>query len=532
MTSRFVLLINFLVLAYGVLAFHVYQIQFVKGDYYFAKAQAQVLATQGMNGDRGAIYFTDRNGNTLPAAIEKQYPTIYAVPKQIADAAEAANTVGPILGMPVSTLEKLFSKSNDEYELLVRKADPQVADAIENLKMKGVDTSFAPDRFYPLVTIGAQLLGYVGPNDTNTGVSGHYGVESYYNDELNGVASDLTLTIDPNVQIEAEKVLDDLIASVSATGGSVIVADPATGKILAMGSYPTFDPNEYAKSPIANLMNPAVQKLYEPGSIFKVLTMAAGIDAGKLTPNTTYVDTGMVTVSGKKITNYDLKTHGPYGVATMTNVIEHSINTGAVFAEGRTGNDIFTGYMQKFGLGEKLGVDLPGEIAGNLRQLTARGAPQVAYSTASYGQGVAVTPLSLLSAISAIANGGTLMRPYVNAALAPQPIRRVISEESAKQVADMMVSAVDKAGIASIEGYSLAGKTGTAYIPDLVHGGYTSRVIDSYVGFGPTSNPKFIALLKVDGLPDTALAATTIVPAFRTLAQYLINYYEIPPDRL
>ncbi len=535
MAYRFTFLIVALVGAYALLGFHLYQLQVVKGDYYFAKAQAQILASRGANGARGAIYFTDKDGRTLPAAVEKQFPVIYAVPKAIVDADEAANTVAPILGMPVSTLKKVFSKPNDEYELLVRKADPAVVDQLtaktNDLHMKGIYADFAPARFYPLNAIASQLLGYVGPNASNTGESGHYGVEGFYDAALQGVASDITLTIDQNVQIEAEKILDNLVTSQKATGGSIIVADPQTGKIFAMASAPSFDANNYSASPLGDLINPVVQKIYEPGSVFKVLTMASGIDSGKLTPQTTYVDTGTVTVSGKKVANYDLVRHGPYGVATMTNVIEHSINTGAVFAESKVGNDIFTNYLKKFGLDGKSGVDLPGELSGSLRQLTPK-APQVAFATASYGQGVAVTPLELMNAIATIANGGNLMRPYVNAALAPQVIRRVISTSTAQQVTGMMLSAVDKAGVASIGGYSLAGKTGTAFIPNFVHGGYTDRVIDSFVGFGPTTNPRFVALIKIDSLPSTALAAESVVPAFRDIAQYLINYYNIPPDRI
>ncbi len=284
MGYRFSIIIAGLVAVYALLAFHLYELQVVKGDYYLAKAETQILAARGTHGDRGAIYFTDKDGKTLPAALEKQFPVIYASPKAIEDAPEAANTVAPILNMPVSTLEKLFSKPNDEYELLQEKADPSVAQQISDLNLKGVYADYAPARYYPSGPLASQVLGYVGPNASDTGDSGHYGVEGYYDTTLQDVSSDLDLTIDPNVEIEAEKILDDLVATNSATGGSVIVMDPKTGRILAMGSTPNFDPNNYSTSPLKNLLNPAVQKVYEPGSVFKVLTMAAGIDAGRLTP--------------------------------------------------------------------------------------------------------------------------------------------------------------------------------------------------------------------------------------------------------
>jgi cell division protein FtsI/penicillin-binding protein 2 len=541
MASRFAILIGLLLAGYSFLIFRLYNLELVKGGYYTARAESETLASEDLSARRSAIYFTDEKGGVLPAAINKDFPIIYAVPKAIEDPQEAANALAPVLNIPVDVLQKIFSKPNDSYEALEKKADSSVVTQVKNLNIKGVYADTAAERFYTMGSIASQVLGFVGPNTTDNGESGHYGIEEFYNSTLEGVVSgtkniaqgvDVDLTIDPNIQIEAEKILDNLVAANNATGGSVIVEDPQTGRILAMGSTPDFDPNNYGSSSIADFLNSTMQKVYEPGSVFKVLTMAAGIDAGKITPQTTYDDKGSVTISGKKLTNYDFSTHGAYGPGTtMTNVIEHSINTGAVFAEGQTGNDIFTSYLKKFGLDEKTGIDLPGEVAGNLRQLKPK-APQVAFSTASYGQGVAVTPLEILNAIATIANGGTLMRPYLNAALKPHVIRRVISASTAEQVREMMVSAVDKAGVANIDGYSLAGKTGTAFIPDLVHGGYTDKVIDSYIGFGPTSNPKFIALIRIDTLPESAVAALSVVPAFRDLSQYIINYYGIPPDRM
>ncbi len=541
MAYRFSIVIGFVFIGYAALLFHLYQVQLVKGDYYFARAASEAEASQGAIGERGAIYFTDQSGNELPAAIEKAFPIIYAVPSSIDDVQEAANTIAPILNMPVTTLENVFAKKDDSYELLVRKADPSIAAQVEAANIKGVYSDLEDDRYYPLSTVAAQVLGYVGPNADNSGESGHYGLEGFYNDYLEGVAtsgpsiaggSDLQLTLDPNIQIEAEKVLDDLVTANGATGGSVIVADPQTGKILAMGGDPSFDPNNYGDSPIGNFLNTNVQAVYEPGSILKVITMAAGIDAGKITPDTTYDDKGFLKIGPATITNYDYTTHGPYGPGTtMTEVIEHSINTGAIFAENQIGDGIFDSYLKKFGLDEKTGIDLPGEVAGNLRELTPK-APQINFDTAAYGQGISMTPIELLTAISAIANGGTLMRPYLNADLSPLPIRRVISTSTAAQVTQMMVSAVDKAQVANIEGYSLAGKTGSAFIPDLVHGGYTNNLIDSYIGFGPASNPRFIALIRLNTLPSTSLAAESVVPAFKELSQYIINYYNIPPDRI
>jgi cell division protein FtsI/penicillin-binding protein 2 len=540
MSFRFAAILGVLALAYSFLVFHLYQVQLVKGSYYAARAESQVMALFGAGPARGAIYFTDANGNTLPAAVNENMPLVYAVPKDIQNVTAAAARLEPVVGISENVLRKLLGKPNDPYETVLRRADPSVAQRVGALDVQGIYVDTEAERFYPLGDVAAQLLGFVGPNATGSGESGHYGVESEYNDALAGTArtegspvgSDITLTIDPNIEIEAEKVLDNLVTENGASGGSVIVQDPQTGKIIALASNPGFDPNHYASSSIATFLNPAVQAVYEPGSIFKVLTMAAGIDSGAITPETAYNDPGALKVNGRTIENYDLHTHGAYGPGTtMTNVIEHSINTGAIFAENRTGNAAFLAYMKKFGLDAPTGVDLPGEVAGSLRQLKPT-ASQVDFDTAAYGQGVAVTPVELVNAIGAIANGGTLMRPYVNSALAPQAVRRVVSSSTAAEVAGMMISAVDKAGVAKIAGYSLAGKTGSAFIPDLVHGGYTDKLIDSYIGFGPTSHPRFVALIRLNTLPSTALAAQSVVPAWRTLAQYIINYYNIPPDRV
>lgn len=546
MVFRFAVLIAGLFLLYSLLLFNLYQVQLVRGGDYLARAQSEYLAQSSLRADRGIIYFTDKNGARLPAALNKNFQIIYAAPKFVADAEEAANTLAPILGESVADLTKILSKPNDSYEILRDKASDAEAKAVIDLKLKGIYVDMAPGRFYPLGGVASQALGFVGPSKNSPNDSGHYGLEEYYNSALAGAdgsasgsailaatskGNDLDLTIDPNIQIEGEKILKNLVGAQHATGGSLIVEDPGTGEILAMASVPDFDPNNYSSSSLADFLNPVTQNVYEPGSIFKVITMAAGIDSGKLTPETTYYDTGSVTINGKTITNYDLHTHGPYGKATMTNVIEHSINTGAVFAESKIGNDIFTDYVKKFGFSQKTGVDLPAEVAGDTRNLNPK-SRQVAFATASFGQGVAITPLELVNAIAAIANGGNLMRPYLNSALAPLVTRRVISASAAKQVTAMMVSAVDKAGVAKISDFSVAGKTGSAFIPDFKNGGYTDNLIDSYVGFAPASNPKFVALIKLDTLPSMSLAAMSVVPAFADFARFMLNYYGTAPDRI
>jgi len=439
-------------------------------------------------------------------------------------------------------LEVILSKKDSLYEPLVKKATQEQVDFINKNGFSGVDVIYESSRFYPLKKTGAQILGYVSSNEP--GWKGLYGAELFYNDELNGKiggnsgglkndyenkGKDIFLTIDRNIQVQAEEVLDGLIDKFEAEGGTVIVEDPKTGKILALANNPTFDPNAYGKFEPANFMNPGVQSIYEPGSIFKVITMASGLDSGKITPDTAFVDKGSLTLNGKTIKNWDLKAHGK---VTMTNVIEQSINTGAAFAEKILGHDAFYDYLVKFGFNEKTKIDLPGEVVGSLNPL--RNNPRdINFATASFGQGISVTPIRLISAIAAIANGGVLMKPYLNIESKPEVASKIISAEASREVVDMMVSAVDKAEIARIKGYTVAGKTGTAQIPDFKRGGYSKEYIHTYVGFAPAYDPKFIVLIKLDKPKGVSLlAGATVVPAFRDFSQFILNYYNISPDNI
>lgn len=540
MGGRFAALAAGVFAAYAFLLFHLYQIQVARSSYYFAKAQSQYAALTPSAARRGTIYFTDKDGNSLPAAIEKDYPVVYAVPKVIDDAEETANQLAPLLGRSSESILKDLSKKSASYILLDKSPGQAEVDKITAASIKGIYTETVPRRFYPFGPLAAQVVGFVGPNSTDNGESGKYGAEKLYNDQLSGQdapdgdlgpapsGEDVTLTINPSIQTEAEHIIKKLAGDFNAKGSLAIVMEPSTGKIWAMASTPSFDPNNYASSSVKNFINPAVELIYEPGSVFKVLTMVAGIDTGKITPNTTYNDTGKLVVNGKTIHNWDLKAHG---LVTMTETIEGSLNTGAAFAERQTGDNVFREYIQSFGFGQKSGIDLPGEQVGSTATIKD-GAPPINFATASFGQGISATPVQVIQALNAIANHGMLMRPYVKADDGPQEVRRVMSEDTSHKVAGMMVAAVDTAKVAAIDGYSVAGKTGTAQVPDFVHGGYTDNVIDTYVGFAPAYNPRFIALIRLSEPAGAPHAAETVVPAFRELAKYMLNYLNVPPDRI
>lgn len=562
MNWRIIAVVSFFGILYSFLLFTIFNLQIEKRKEYLALAGSQNIAYGLLPARRGVIYFTDKSGNKSPAVLNKEYPELFAVPLEIQkkfaaspvelDAAltETADTLSSSIGIPAREVLAKLHKKNDQYELLAEKLTGDMVREIKARNLTGIYIKDTTSRFYPFKTIASHILGFVSPANeaeskkVGNALLGRYGVELYFNAELSGLpgkvegdtitesqsGSDIVLTIDPTIQGEAEEILEKLVETYKAKGGSVIVAEPKTGKILAMGSSPDFDPNAYSKSAIGTFLNPAVEAVYEPGSIVKVLTMAAGIDAKKITPETKYYDTGTFTANGKTISNWDLKAVGPHGWQTMADVIDDSINTGAVFAQRQMGSAIFSNYFQAFGLSTATNITLPGEVKGNLRNL--QNGKDIDYATASYGQGISVTPLRLISAISAIANGGTLMKPYIIASEKPQIVDRVMSEATAKKVRDMMVSAVFKNKLAVIPGYTIAAKTGTAFVPNFGGKGYTSDVINSYVGFAPASNPKFIILLKLDKPEGSPLAGQTVVPAFHELAQYIINYLNIPPDNL
>lgn len=531
-------------LAFMALMANLYLIQVDKKGNLVGKVQAQSDALGYLDPLRGLIFATDKNGNYASIVANKDQPTIYAVPIEIQNPKEAATLLSSIVGKSVDSLTTAFSRPKSQYSLLIEKATDQQTQEIKDLNLKGIYIKSQTFRSYPFGTMAAQVLGFISSGSDGQ-VAGRYGLELEFNSQLKGQAGertpgsiqdpingqDLYLTIDRNIQNEAEQILEPLVKQWNAAGATMVVQEPDTGKILAMANYPTFDPNNYQDYPLANFVNNAVQLPYEPGSVFKIITMSAGIDSGKITPDTTYVDTGCVQLDKQwKICNWDYKTHGPYGKITMTNVIEHSLNVGAVFAEKQIGNSIFTDYVKKFGFGTKSDIQLPGELAGNLSNLNSGIGSN--YSTASYGQGITATPIQLVTAFSAVANGGLLMKPLILANEQPQVIRRVISQDTAQKVTKMMVSAVDVNKVAAVSQYEVAGKTGTAYTTDYDVKGYNhEKLINTFIGYAPASNPKFTVLIKLDRPQNAPLAGETVVPQFRTMVEFLLNYYNIAPDR-
>lgn len=407
-------------------------------------------------------------------------------------------------------------------------------------------------RFYPGGILASSVVGFLGFQDKNR--IGQYGIEEYYEPWLSGQVgfnnfldrvgfsngknqgSSLILTIDKNIQFFVEAKLKELVEKWGASGGSAIIQDPRTGLILAMADYPNFNPNQYSTYSLEEFLNPNIQIPFEPGSSFKPLTMAAALDTSSVNPDTKYFDSGEIKVGSSTIRNYDLKSNG---WQTMTSVLEKSINTGAVFAMRQTGHDKFLEYIERFQFGKKTDIDLAGEASGDVRNLyTGR---EINFVTASFGQGISATPLQLVNAYSAIANGGKLMRPYMvekiikadgeSVIIKPEVIAEPISPETAKILTSMLVSVIENGSIkkAAVPGFHIAGKTGTAQEAK-PEGGYSEFFIHNLVGFGPAENPRFTILVKLDKPKGVETAAVSLADTFSDIARFLINYYGIAPS--
>lgn len=464
-----------------------------------------------------------------------------------------------------------LSKKGDPYEPLKNKITEDKMNELKALDIKGIDFIMEEYRYYPEQDMGGQTIGFVGYKDNTT--TGQYGLEGFFNTELTGHAGsvkaeraaggrliiisdreyekpqdgyDLVLTINRSIQFEACTKLREAVLRHGADGGSVVIVEPSTGAILAICSFPDYDPNNYNEVNDINVYNnPAIFSQYEPGSIFKVITMAAGLDQGKVTPQTTYEDKGMVKIPGWSIPikNSDFDQKGGHGVVDMSYVLESSLNTGAIFVMQKTGEDIFAEYVMNFGFGEKTGIELETETDGDIKNLQRKNKRPVEVATATYGQGITVTPLQMVSSYAAIANGGILMKPYLvkemikpngeKIVTKPQQVRRVISERTATILSGMMVNVIEKGHgkKAGVKGYYIGGKTGTAQVAKSGGGYEKTAHIGSFCGYGPIEDPKFVMLVKLDNPRDVEWAESSAAPLFGDIAQFILNYYQVPTER-
>lgn len=546
-----------------VLIYRLFDLQVLKHKIYSAQASKIHMVEKELHPLRGKIFVRDDDGSLFPIVSNRDYYLVFSDPREIEDRKEFIDTITPILDLQEEEWKDLLSriaKKDDPYEPIKKKVPREKIERLEASQLQGVYYVSESYRMYPEKNIGGHILGFVDYNGI-----GRYGIEGYFHDVLTGQegilkssqdatglmitvgerevkrpihGSDIVLTIKRGIQLTACEEIKKGVEFFEAEGGTVIVMNPHTGFILAMCSFPDFDPERYnAVEDITIFNNPAIFYAYEPGSIFKAITMAIGLDRGVITPQTTYEDTGEVKLIGHKpIRNADLQAHG---VQTMTQVLEKSLNTGAVFVVDRIGKEAFRTYVQNFGFGKKTGITLDTEVSGNISSLDKPG--QIYSLTASFGQGITVTPLQFITAFSALVNGGRLMRPTIveeiiqsngsSQKIQPELVRQVVSSRTSALITGMLVSVVENgwAKKAKVEGYMVGGKTGTAQIVG-EDGRYGEDTIHSFVGFAPADNPSFVILVKLDKPKALRFASDTATVVFRRIAEFILHNKQLIPQ--
>lgn len=535
---------------------------------YESLANKQHQQTEELFPDRGQIFIQEGWNNQLVAiASNRRYYLVYAQPNLVTESTSTAEALATALQMPQEEIVTRLTKPNSVYQPIKHKVTEETKNQLSNLKLAGINFQEESWRFYPENSLASHVLGFVAFNQGDDIPKGQYGLEGYWNKELSGEkgyftferdvsgrlipiartaladkknGSDLVLTLERSVQFTACNALQEAIKKHGADGGSLIIMDPFTGEIWAMCSFPDFDPNNYNQVKDINTFNDEIVfDPYEPGSVFKPLTMAMGIDLGKVTPDTTFTDTGQFKAGGFTIRNSDKKANG---VQTMTQVLEKSLNTGAIFVAQKVGVDNFKQYLKNFGFFNKTNLPVAGERLGNLTSLNNRG--DIFLATASFGQGITVTPIQLITAYAALANGGKLIKPLLVKAIKKpdntteefksQFIRQVISPQTAYSVAAMLASVVVKGHSkgAAIPGYYVAGKTGTAQVYNPATKDYDdSNTSHTFLGFTPVNKPKFVMLIKMDNPKDVQFAEGSVVPIFAKVGQFLLNYLQVPPEK-
>src|SRR5256712_896912 len=492
--------------------------------------------------------------NLHESAMSTSLDSCFAVPAEIVDKALVARLLGPVLGLPADEMATRLSSSRS-FAWIARKLPPATVARIRQLNLRGIYFQKENQRFYPKRDLAAAVLGFVDIDEKGLG-----GIEYQLDARIRSKASrmliltdahnrwyestdkapeagfSVTLTIDENIQFVAEKELATAIEQTHAKAGTVLVEDPSNGEILAMASWPRFNPNAAGGSRPEARMNRAVGALYEPGSVFKIVTLSAAIDQGIIRPDEVVdCQNGAIYIAGHRI-----RDHKPYGLLTVSQILAHSSDVGAIKIGLRLGAPKFFQYIRAYGFGELTGIDLPGENRGLLRRV--ENWTPVSVGSISMGQEVGVTPLQMINAVSAIANGGLLYRPHVVLALRrgaqveqePQPApRRVVRETTAATMRAMLEGVVlNGTGTkAQLNGYTSAGKTGTAQKIDPATGRYSAtQLIASFVGFAPINNPAMTILVQLDSPVGLHEGGSVAAPVFKRVAEQVLSYLNVPRD--
>lgn len=561
-----ILSVFFIVIALLIVA-RLYLVQVVHGQEYRRNAMGQYVQEASEVQGRGSIYFTTKGGSLVAAAAQKTGWRIAINPKDLGDAEAAYAAMHAITPIDRERFFASAAKTNDPYEEVAFRLDDQAAALVRELKLPGVTLAQDEWRFYPGEELAAQIVGFVGyKGDRKTGV---YGLERQWQDTLgkrseglyvnpfaeiftnvqaivtddpSAYKGDIITSIEPTVQRELEKTLEGVQQAYAPRVVGGIVMEPKTGKIIAMGLRPSFDLNAYnAVSNPATFGNPLVEGRYELGSIMKPITMAIGLDTGAVSESTTYKDAGCITRSTKQICNFD---HKARGVVPMQEVLNQSLNTGATFVAEKVGSEAFTRYLRAF-FGSKTGIDLPGEVGPELSPLGEGREPAVNYAAASFGQGVAMSPVAMIRALAALGNGGVMVTPHVvtgiryetgiTRSVEPPEGLQILKPETSERISRMLAEVYDDAlldGRLKMEHYSIAAKTGTAQMAIPGGGGYSpDRYLHSFFGYLPAHEPRYIVFLFTVEPHGAEFASATLAQPFSEVAEFLINYFDIPPDR-
>lgn len=515
------------------------------------------------NTKRGTIYATLKNGDLVSMAEDETWYKLVISPKNIDQTYETRlyKLINDIVPLDRDKFYDKVADKNDVYEELqtITKAD---AEKVESLGLTGVFTYVNYKRVYPLDSVGGRIVGFVGGG--SDGYVGRYGLEKYYNNDLSSEGSanatffskiftidsnddaitnsskDIVTTLEPNVMSFLHKELQNMKEEWAADEVSAIVMNPKTGEIIAMETLPEFNPNKYNEENIKNFGNPSVQGVYELGSIMKPITMSGGIEEGLVTRDTVFHDYGFIKIDNYTIKNFDEKVRGD---VTMQDVISQSLNTGAVYVQKLLGKEKFKDYFNKFGFEDETGIDFPGEVISKTSNLNYD--TDVNFATASFGQGVAITPISMLAALSVIPNDGKNACPHFLSKkiladsssipyICEYETMQVISTTTVRTMNEMLVTLIDEGlakGKYKDKNYKVGAKTGTAQLPSPDGKYYKDKFIHSYFTYFPAEDPKFSVLIYQVNPKKGLLASLTLAPAASKIKDFLLTYYNIPPDR-
>ena len=560
---RFIIVIFLLVAA--ILLVNLFNLQVINRETYVNEVNSQHISTSSDVFSRGSIFFSDKDGSLVSAATITSGFKISVRPDDLTEEAEALyDKLSPYLTIDKETFIYRVNKKGDPYEEIANRLTKEQADSIRALEIDGLFVHDDNWRSYPSADVASHAIGFLAYEGDK--LRGQYGLERFYdsilarpqnephinifaeafskiknNTSLQG-QGDIVTTLEPIVSYTFESELSSAMDKWQADEAGGIIIDPLNGEIYAVAGFPNFDLNNFKNVSDSSIFrNPIVENVFEFGSVIKPIVMASAIDAGAVTPETSYYDSGSVTVDKKIINNFDKKGRGQ---VTMQDVLNQSLNTGMVFAESRLGHSKFKEYIKAFGLGEKTGIDLPNETSGLIKNLLS--SPRdLEYANASFGQGIALSPIEAVRSFSVLANGGNLIKPHLVKAIKYDNfteekiessfIRQdIIKPETAETITQMLVKVFDNydEGDHKFEHYSIAAKTGTAQIAREEGGGYyEDKHTHSFFGYFPAYEPKFLVFLYLKNPKGVRYASQTLIPPFVNITKFLLNYYNLPPDR-